>query len=196
MNDTNVIVNPADARFEGHGVVGDEPRFIAKHVEWKVSENRYESTYKDRFAGGVFMRATIGANDYHHVHASVSGIVLEAVVMLGQGAFNVVPKVSNNVKAAGSDFRGSIDTSGYQMAQARGRILLDSEIGLVAVLLIGMAQVDSVVITARPGQRLGKGNEISFFQFGGSDVVLMFGKRSQIVASAEANTHYNTGSED
>ena len=79
-----------------------------------MSEILGDSAYKDRFAGGVFMYATLGANDYHHIHTLASGTVLEAVVMPGQAAFDVVTKVSENGEAVGFDFRGSIDTPGYQ----------------------------------------------------------------------------------
>ena len=195
IDDPTVIVFPADARFEGQWAIGGESRLTAKHVEWRVSEMLGGSAYKDRFAGGVFMHATLGANDYHHIHAPVSGTVLEAVVMPGQAAFDVVAKASESGEVAGFDFRGSIDTPGYQMAQARGLILLDTEIGLVAILPIGMAQVDSVVITTQIGQFLIKGDEMSYFQFGGSDVVLMFEKKSNVVINAERGIRYNMGLE-
>ncbi|KAL2052211.1 hypothetical protein ABVK25_007653 [Lepraria finkii] len=146
-----VIVNPADARFEGQRAIGEESWLTAKHVEWRVTEILGDITYEDRFPGGVFMHATLGANDSHHIHTLVSRTVLENTVMPSQAAFNVMVKVSKNGEAAGIDFRGSIDTPGYRMTLAHGLILLDTEVGLVAVLPVGIAQVDSVVITAQPG---------------------------------------------
>lgn len=43
----------------------------------------------------------------------------------------------------------------------------------MAVLPIGMAQV-SIVLTAEVGVNLRKGEEISYFQFGGSDCAIVF----------------------
>ena len=57
---------------------------------------------------------------------------------------------------------------------ARGLLVLDSPVGLVAVLPVGMCQVSSVVMTADVGVKLRKGEEFAYFQFGGSDVVMLF----------------------
>ncbi|KAI1451800.1 putative phosphatidylserine decarboxylase [Annulohypoxylon moriforme] len=67
------------------------------------------------------------------------------------------------------------DEPGYQWCQTRGLIVIQTEDhGKVAVLPIGMAQVSSVVLSVEKGQTVEKGQEISYFQFGGSDVVLVF----------------------
>ncbi|KAI2464063.1 putative phosphatidylserine decarboxylase [Annulohypoxylon bovei var. microspora] len=69
------------------------------------------------------------------------------------------------------------DEPGYQWCQTRGLILIQTDNNVkVAVLPIGMAQVSSVVLTVEKGQKIEKGQEISYFQFGGSDVVLVFDK--------------------
>ena len=46
-------------------------------------------------------------------------------------------------------------------------------IGLVACLPMGMAQVPSVVITAEEGVALREGEELGYFQFGGSEFVMV-----------------------
>ncbi|CAG8823138.1 10201_t:CDS:1, partial [Dentiscutata erythropus] len=73
------------------------------------------------------------------------------------------------------------DPPGYQFCQARGLIIIDSpKVGKVAVLPVGMAQVSSVILSTKPGAELKKGDEIGYFQFGGSDVCLVFQKRSKL----------------
>ena len=39
---------------------------------------------------------------------------------------------------------------------------------------VGMSQVASVVLTASEGNGLAKGEEFGYFQFGGSDMILLF----------------------
>ena len=85
-------------------------------------------------------------------------------------------------------------SAGYQFVQARGLILIESDIGLVAVLPIGMAQVSSVVLSVKKGDYVEKGQEISFFQFGGSAIVTVFQKEAKVVLNQEVNTHYKAGS--
>jgi len=87
----------------------------------------------------------------------------------------------------------ALDNTGYQFLQLRGMIIIDSPIGLVAVLPIGMAQVSSVVITCKPGQVLQKGEEVSFFQFGGSDIVVVFEEGCQVKFTAKTGTPYKMG---
>ena len=85
------------------------------------------------------------------------------------------------------------DNAGYQFAQARGLIVLDTPIGLVAVVPIGMCQVSSVILTAEVGVTLRKGEELSYFQFGGSDYIMLFESKSNVSFTAQPNVHYKMG---
>jgi hypothetical protein len=87
----------------------------------------------------------------------------------------------------------ALDGAGYQFAQARGLIVLDTPIGLVAVLPIGMCHVSSVVVTAEVGVTVRKGEELSYFQFGGSDIILLFEAKSNVSITAQPGIHYKMG---
>ncbi|PIL23623.1 hypothetical protein GSI_14936 [Ganoderma sinense ZZ0214-1] len=85
--------------------------------------------------------------------------------------------------AAGGNLELNAPNSpGYQFLQARALILIENKIGLVAVLPIGMAQVSSVVLSVKEGDTVKKGQEIAFFQLGGSDVVtvMVFQKDAKV----------------
>merc|ERR1712232_342975 len=76
----------------------------------------------------------------------------------------------------------SEDGGGYEFSQARGVIVLDTkgspygDIGLVAVIPVGMCQVSGVRMTAKKESILQKGDEFGYFQFGGSDIIMLFQK--------------------
>ena len=53
-------------------------------------------------------------------------------------------------------------------------------LGLVTLLPIGMCQVSSVVLTVKAGDNIKKGDEVSYFQFGGSDCVLVFQEKAKV----------------
>lgn len=73
------------------------------------------------------------------------------------------------------------DSPGYQFIQTRGCVIIDHpDLGLVAVLPIGMAQVSSVVPSIKKDDVIKKGQEISCFQSGGSDIVMVFQKDAQV----------------
>ena len=48
------------------------------------------------------------------------------------------------------------------------------DLGIVAVVPVSMAQVASVNLTAVEGTRLYKGQQFGYFQFGGSDIIVLF----------------------
>jgi phosphatidylserine decarboxylase len=50
----------------------------------------------------------------------------------------------------------------------------DRAIGQVGCVFVGMAEVSSCVIDALPGQHVEKGDEIGYFQYGGSTYCLIF----------------------
>jgi len=71
-------------------------------------------------------------------------------------------------------------TSGYEFTQNRGVVTIDTsasdagDLGVVAVIPVGMAHVSSVMLTAVAGRHMAKGEEFGYFQFGGSDIIILF----------------------
>lgn len=197
VSDQTIIVMPADSTFGGQWEIRKDSNVTVKNLNWKVSELLEGSPYKDRFENGIFMHSYLGPTDYHRQHAPVGGKVLEARVIQGQVYLEVEATVIDNTDGKHTlklkrNF-DSLDTPGYQFAQSRGLIILDTAIGLVAVLPIGMCQVSSVVMTAEVGVTVRKGEELSYFQFGGSDIILLFESSSNVSLSAERTLHYKMG---
>lgn len=64
---------------------------------------------------------------------------------------------------------------------------------MVAVLPVGMAVVSSIILTAEKGVTLRKGEELGYFQFGGSDIVVMFESNRKNRLDAGAGVHYKMG---
>lgn len=196
--DAQIVVAPADATFAGQWEIRSSAGVTAKGLHWHVDELLADSPYRQRFKNGMFMHAFLGPNDYHRLHAPVSGTVLEARVIPGQ-VYLEVAAVPDSTQAAGHQLElrrhfSAPNSVGYQFSQARGLVVLDSPVGLVAVLPIGMCQVSSVILTAEEGVALRKGEELGYFQFGGSDVVVLFEARCNVCFTAQPDTHYRMGS--
>ena len=198
--DPTVIVSAADSTFEGQWKIDANACITVKGIFWKISELLEGSPYKDSFSNGTFMHAFLGPNDYHRLHAPVGGTVVEARVISGQ-IYVEVTTVPINEDAESSEVKqlktartfAVPNTPGYQFTQTRGLIMLDTPIGLVAVIPVGMSLVSSVVLTAELGVTLRKGEELAYFQFGGSDIVLLFQSRSNVSLQAQVGTHYKIG---
>ena len=201
VNDQTVIVSPADSTFGGRWEILPNSGVTIKGLHWEIEELLEGSPFKDRFTGGIFMHAFLNTTDYHRQHAPVGGKVLESRFIPGQVYLQVVAEpVTGATDGDQCQHRLSPvrqfdapDDAGYQFAQARGLVVLDTPIGLVAVLPIGMAQVSSVILTAEVGVTLRKGEEISYFQFGGSDIIVLFEASSNVNLTAQVGNHHKVG---
>lgn len=197
VSDQSVIVMPADSTFGGQWEIRQDSHVTVKNLNWKVSELLEGSPYKDRFENGLFMHSYLSPTDYHRQHAPVGGKVVEARVIKGQ-VYLEVEATPDEQQESKHDLKlkrhyDSFDTPGYQFAQSRGLIVLETPIGLVAVLPIGMSQVSSVILTAEVGVTVRKGEELSYFQFGGSDIILLFEASSNVCFNARPTVHYKMG---
>lgn len=209
IDDPHIIVSPAESTFAGQWEVNSNTAVNIKGLHWQIQELLEGSDYKDCFDGGQWTHSFLNTYDYHRQHAPVMGTILESRVI--QGAVYVqmtlVPAdgqkdaqmilgktVAVNPDASNKAFKiDAPDNAGYEFMQTRGIIIIDSPIGLVAVCPIGMGQVSSVVPTAEVGRTLYKGEEISYFQFGGSDCCMAFQEKSNISFTAQPGVHYKVG---
>ena len=183
-NDPSTIVSPADSVYQGHWPIDADSQITVKGLTWSVVDLLAGSPYQDRFHDGVFTHSFLNVNDYHRFHVPVAGIVKEVRKIPGRVMLDVVKNADGDLDI--------VDGTGYQFTQDRGLIVLETAMGLVAVLPIGMAQVSSVTLTAQVGVTLAKGEEFGFFLFGGSDIVTLF-ERGKVAFDAEIGTHYNQG---
>ena len=239
--DDRVIVFPAESTFVGQWAVSTpvgEPlpapaSIVVKHIEWPIDELLQDSKYGNDFKGGMFCHSFLNTYDYHRLHTSVSGKVLEAKFIPGQVYLEVNLERQGDEVADGDIANAVIpqryldadDPTGYQFVQCRGLLVLESPIGKVAILPMGMAQVSSVVFVtpkkegqqpimltpeekqgrnyhqqvdllnqkiekALVGKHLEKGEMFSYFQFGGSDCVMVFERKANVDVTAKVNTHY------
>ena len=221
LNDPKTIVFPADSTFDGAWQIQNNSIVSLKNLPWPIKDLLQDSNYKDEFAGGIWMHAILDSFDYHRQHAPVAGIVREAKIIEGAAYMDIIATLDENGKPTLKPVRGysekltaalpvipgrdkeleAPDHPGYQFLQIRGLITIESPVlGLVAALPIGMAQVSSVVLNKliKIGEPVEKGQEISNFAFGGSDIVLVFQKKAGLTLSSfppvtTPPTHYNVG---
>jgi len=180
-----VITSPADSTFQQKFRITPGSEVVVKFThKYKIADLLEGSPYRDAFAGGLFAHAFLGPNDFHRFAAPVRGTVLECRA--------IQQAVYLGVDIKDGEWQATDDTD-YQFQQTRGLIIQDSPVGLVATLPIGMAQVSSVNMTAVEGSYLEKGGEFGFFQFGGSDIIMLFQGGKGIEYTAAPNVHYNCG---
>lgn len=180
----SIVVAATDSVFRGSWPVDDHAAIEAKGTQYLITQLLQDSPYRDEFAGGFFTHSYLDTNDYHRFHVPVAGRVKDVRKIPGNVIVNTV------VQDDGTP--ATIDGVGFQMTQTRGLIVIESAIGLVAVLPIGMGHVSSVNITAEIGVFLAKGQEFGYFAYGGSDMVMLF-QKNRVEFTAIIDTHYKQG---
>jgi phosphatidylserine decarboxylase len=130
----------------------------------------------DQFDGGTVYQAFLDAKYYHRWHSPVSGTIRKLQKVPGT--------YYAEAASEGFDKAGPNNSQGY-IAHVATRALIfieadDPGIGLIGLVTIGMAEVSSCVLELesgeplREGQHVTKGDQIGYFQFGGSSHCLVF----------------------
>jgi phosphatidylserine decarboxylase len=180
-----VIVSPADSVFEGAWDIDTNSKVTVKGVTWPIAKLLEGSPYEDAFKNGIYTHTFLNGNDYHRYHVPVAGEIKEVRKIEGRVYMDMIRTADGRLQA--------IDGDTYQYNQERGLIVIDSpDLGLVAVLPIGMGPISSVNLTPEVGARLQKGDEFGYFMFGGSDIVMLF-QNKKVVLNAEIGKKYLQG---
>ena len=160
INDNNQLEYPSDLQIKT-AKLSDIGQLIGE-----------DSKYKDAFAGGTLTHTFLDVNDYHRYHAPVDGTLRELRKIPGVAAGGGYTLWDDEEKL----YYYSNDM-GFQMVETRSCAIIENEeFGLVAMLPVGMSQICSCnwIPSLHVGQTLHRGDELGYFLFGGSDVVLIF----------------------
>lgn len=133
-----------------------------------------DSPYRDAFAGGETTHIVLDVFDYHRFHAPCDGTVLECKTIEGIHAGGGVIIWDEEQGRYRYDQLGVTD---FQMLETRGVLVMDTpDFGKIAMVAVGVQQVSSVQWTIRTPSAITirQGNELGYFKFGGSDIVLFF----------------------
>ena len=180
-----VVVSPADAVYMGQWPIDENSNITIKGANWAITDLLGDSPYRDAFKGGIYTHSFLYIDDYHRYHVPVAGTVKEVRNISGKVYMDVFREADGTLNV--------VDGDTYQFNQERGLVVIDSpEVGLVAVLPIGMAYVSSVNLTTEVGAELRKGDQFGYFMFGGSDIVTVF-QDSNVVLDAEVGKKYLQG---
>ncbi|KAL4745317.1 hypothetical protein BDW72DRAFT_59499 [Aspergillus terricola var. indicus] len=191
--DSTVVTSPTDFKFvEMHRITAESTATI-KGSLWPIAQLLAGSPYRDRFVNGVWLHGCLNVDDYHRVHAPVAGTVLESRTIHGQNYMQLESPSLGDPNGPVNSELTVLNELGRYFCQCMGLVVIDTGFGLVAVVPIGTAVLPSVILTAEVGTELHKGEELGYFHFGGSDVVLFFETQFNFGNSMEEGEHYRMG---
>jgi phosphatidylserine decarboxylase len=149
-----------------------QDRFWIKSQPYSLEDMLANDESVDQFVGGTVYQAFLSATNYHRWHSPVAGTIVRAFTQEGT--------YYSEADSEGADAVEPTNSQSYLAhVAARAIILIEADdpvIGLVAFVPVGMSEVSSCMIHSNltPGYHVAKGEELGYFQFGGSTHCLVF----------------------
>ena len=172
-DDDKVIVSACESTPYGISIdVKRQDRFWIKSQPYSLEDMLANDESVDEFVGGTVYQAFLSATNYHRWHSPVAGKIVRAFVREGT--------YYSEADSEGKDAVEPTNSQSYLAhVAARAIILIEADdpvIGLVAFVPVGMSEVSSCMIASKlkPGYHVEKGEELGYFQFGGSTHCLVF----------------------
>ncbi|KAK6199276.1 phosphatidylserine decarboxylase-domain-containing protein [Scheffersomyces amazonensis] len=169
-SNNKIATSPADCRCTAFTTVTSATELWIKGKSFTVAKlfnGNFEGLetsdfYKaDKCTLGIFRLAP---QDYHRFHSPVDGVIKSIKYIEGE-YYTVNPMA----------IRSELDVFGENI---RSLIAIETEhFGTVVMVAVGAMMVGSTVLTKNVGDKISRGEEVGYFKFGGSTILLLFEKR-------------------
>ena len=158
-----IIVSPADCRSVVFNHMDNATKIWVKGREFSIKRllgNAYPEDV-ERYTNGSLGIFRLAPQDYHRFHIPVDGVMGTPKTIEGE-YYTVNPMA----------IRSALDVYGENV---RVVVPIDSVAhGRVMVICVGAMMVGSTVITRKPGETVKRAEELGYFKFGGSTLLILF----------------------
>ena len=172
-DDDKVIVSACESTPYGISTdVKRQDRFWIKNQPYSLEDMLAGDESVDQLVGGTVYQAFLSATNYHRWHSPVAGTIVRAFVV--PGTYYSEPD------SEGADAVEPMNSQSYLAHVAVRAIIIieadDPVIGQLAFVAVGMSDVSSCLVgpKIKPGYHVAKGEELGYFQYGGSTHCLVF----------------------
>lgn len=169
-NDT-VLVSPADSRCAMFSSVHKSKEIWVKGDKFSISRltrGFHSEVFNDKSCSlGIFRLAP---QDYHRFHSPCNGKIGKPIYIEGE-YYTVNPMA----------VRSSLDVFGENV-----RVIIPiktPQFGTLLLIAVGAMMVGSIVLTLNEGDVVKRGQEVGYFKFGGSTIILVVPSKSVIFDS-------------
>lgn len=154
------VVSPVDAVIEDIGDIKETSEIVVKEKIYSIKEMLGDREALVKYLNGTYMILYLSPSHYHRIHSPVSGVVTKQWE-LGSKSYPVNKwGLKYGVRTLAKNYRVITE--------------IKTEYGHTAVVKVGAMFVNSIETTHK-GTKLEKGEEMAYFSFG-STVVLLFEK--------------------
>ncbi|MFD2612337.1 archaetidylserine decarboxylase [Paenibacillus gansuensis] len=175
--DTSALVSPVDALITGMGAIQDGTILNVKGQDYTLEELLHYSPRQENYKHGFYYVLYLSPTDYHRIHTPVGGEIVETehipgkVYPVNDFGLRHMPRVLSRNERLISYIRHAG--------------------GEVAVVKVGAMNVSSIKFTDETVKSLHKGQELAYFQFGSTVVLLMeddtFAPREDLKVGSRVN---------
>jgi phosphatidylserine decarboxylase len=152
---------PADARFLFHQQIGDCSGFVVKGQKFELSTFLQDRPLAERYTNGSMVMARLCPTDYHRYHFPCDCVPS-------------APKLINGYLSSVNPIALKRNIDIFSENKRIVTTLKTQDFGTVIVVQVGATNVGSIHCTYRPEKPYCKGDEMGYFSFGGSSLILLF----------------------
>lgn len=174
------FVSPGDGKLIAFENISDVHHFFVKGRKFILSEFLNDLDLANGYKDASLIILRLAPNDYHRFHFPYSGVPSEVTKIKGS-YFSVSPH------ALASNF-----TKVFCENKREFCTLKTADKGAIIIAPVGATMVGSILETYTPNQKVNKGDEMGYFAFGGSTIVMLIAKNNlKIDADILENTKNN-----
>jgi phosphatidylserine decarboxylase len=154
-----LLVSPVDAAITGMGPISDGLILNVKGQDYTVEEMLNYSPRTINYKNGFYFVLYLSPTDYHRIHSPIEGDIIEKEHIAGK----VYPV---------NEF-GLRNMRGVLSRNERLITYMQHDSGELAVVKVGAMNVSSIRYVSPLPDRPGRGDELAFFEFGSTVVLLL-----------------------
>ncbi len=159
--DKNILISPGDGRLLAYTNIDINSLIQVKGITYSLSELLEDNPIANEYAGGTCLVLRLCPVDYHRLHFIDDGIPEKSNIVNGN-YYSVNPTALERIPKL------------YCQNKREWSIFHSENFGDVILMEVGATCVGSIVQTYEPNKKISKGNEKSYFKFGGSTTILFF----------------------
>ncbi|OSY88125.1 phosphatidylserine decarboxylase [Tenacibaculum holothuriorum] len=160
----NGFVSPGDGKLLAFENISDVHNFFIKGRKFTLKEFLASDTLAEKYKNASLIILRLAPNDYHRYHFPYSGTPTEMTKIKGD-YYSVSPY------ALASNFTKVFCENKREYCE-----LKTEDKGDILIAPVGATMVGSIIETFTPNSSIKKGDEMGYFAFGGSTIVLLVDK--------------------
>ena len=182
---TNTLVSPVDALITGIGPISDGLMLSVKGQDYTVAEMLQDERRTRQFSDGFFFVLYLSPRDYHRIHVPMSGEITAKRHLPGK----VYPVNEFGL----TKMKRVLSRNERLVTYIRTATKSTDTVTEVAVVKVGALNVSSIQYVVPLPERVESGDELAYFEFGSTIVLLIEGQSFRPDSSLQVGTRVKMG---